>query len=60
MPSSKKSAIATKGKKKTDAFSRAELVGKFPHISHQPAPKAAKYLLSDEVRSQIVSRMKLR
>ena len=59
MPSSKKSAIATKGKK-TDAFSRAELVGKFPHIRHQPAPKAAKYLLSEEVRSQIVSRMKLR
>lgn len=59
MPSSKKSATASKGKKKTEEFSRADLVGKFPHIRHQPAPKA-KLLLSEEVRRQIVARMKLR
>ena len=59
MPSSKKSATDPKGKKKTEEFSRADLVGKFPHIRHQPAPKA-KLLLSEEVRCQIVARMKLR
>lgn len=58
MPSSKKSATVPKGKK-TEEFSRADLVGKFPHIRHQPAPRA-KLLLSEEVRCQIVARMKLR
>jgi hypothetical protein len=49
-----------KGKKQlAEEFTRAELVGKFPHIKHQPAPKA-KFLLSEEVRYEIVARMKLR
>jgi hypothetical protein len=40
-------------------FSRARLVGKFPEIKHQPAPKAARYRLSEEVRDQMVRRMVL-
>jgi len=39
-------------------FSRAELVGKFPEIKHQPAP-VARYRLSEQVRDQLVSRMRL-
>lgn len=44
----------------TPVFSRAELVGKFPEIKHQPAPKATRYRLSEEVRNQLVRRMALK
>lgn len=44
---------------KAPNFSRARLVGKFPEIKHQPAPKAARYRLSEEVRDQMVKRMVL-
>lgn len=39
-------------------YSRAELVGKFPAIQHQPAPEA-RCRLSEETRDQLVSRMLL-
>jgi hypothetical protein len=38
---------------------RSALVGKFPHIQHQPAPPDARCKLSPEVREQIVARMVL-
>jgi len=41
-------------------FSRQELVGKFPQIRHQPAPKASKYMLTAEQRDAIVAQMILR
>ena len=39
-------------------YLRAELVGKFPNIKHQPAPKA-RCKLSEETRNQLLSRMEL-
>jgi len=47
----------SKGSKQT--FSRAKLVGKFPHIRHQPAPKAV-YKLDEDVRTAMVDRMMLK
>ena len=39
---------------------RKDLVGKFPQVEHRPAPKASHYRLSEAVRNEMVSRMKLR
>lgn len=41
-------------------LSRQELVGKFPHVRHQPAPRATKYMLTAEQRDVIVAQMLLR
>ncbi len=41
-------------------FSRQELVGRFPHIRHQPAPRATNYMLTAEQRDAIVAQMLLR
>lgn len=41
-------------------FSRHELVGKFPHIRHQAAPRATKYMLTVAQRDAIVDKMLLR
>ena len=38
-------------------LSRAKLVGKFPEIQHQPAPKASSYRLSEDERDELVARM---
>ncbi len=59
MPRTKNESKSQKDKTEKRAFSRSELVGKFPHIKHQPAPKA-KLLLSEEVHNQLIARMKLR
>ena len=40
-------------------LSRANLVGKFPHIQHQPVPKA-RCRLSKEVRDKLVAMMVLK
>jgi len=40
-------------------LSRANLVGKFPHIQHQPAPEA-RCRLSEAVRTEMVERMALK
>lgn len=60
-PSSKKAKTISSQRKPMQAvdLSRANLVGKFPHIQHQPAPKA-RYLLSEEARTQLVARMVLK
>jgi hypothetical protein len=39
-------------------FRRSELVGKFPHIRHQPAPKARRKL-TDEQLDLLVAAMRL-
>ncbi len=38
-------------------LSRKKLVGKFPEVKHQPAPKQAHYQLSDEDRRKILAQM---
>lgn len=40
-------------------FSRHELVGKFPHIRHQPAPRAKRYMLTEDQRNALVAKMLL-
>jgi hypothetical protein len=44
----------------TEPFLRADLVGKFPHIRHLPAPKDAKLKLSQEARDSLLAVMALR
>lgn len=44
----------------TGPFLRAELVGKFPHIRHLPAPKGAKLKISLEAREHLLADMMLR
>jgi hypothetical protein len=38
---------------------RSQLVGKFPEIQHQPAPKDARLLLSEEDRNNLLAGMVL-
>lgn len=40
-------------------LTRKSLVGKFPDVKHQPAPKKAHYQLSDEERKKILAQMVL-
>ncbi len=47
------------GRSGSDPFPRSKLVGKFPHIRHQPAPKGARLMLSDEDRARLLAMMVL-
>lgn len=53
----KSSSLQRTGRTKV-VYLRADLVGKFPNINHQPAPRA-RCKLSEETRNQLVSLMKL-
>lgn len=60
--SSAKAAVEPQGKSVRTVhvvMSRKSLVGKFPDIKHQPAPKKAHYQLSDEERKNILAQMVL-
>lgn len=54
-----KSANSSKKSMPKQSFSRLELVGKFPHIRHQPAPRANRYMLTADQRDALVARMLL-
>lgn len=57
-PESAESNLPKRTGRTKAVYSRAELVGKFPNIKHQPAPKA-RCRLSEETRNQLLSRMLL-
>lgn len=60
--SSAKVAVEDQGKSVRTVhvvMSRKSLVGKFPDVKHQPAPKKAHYQLSDEDRKNILAQMVL-
>jgi len=52
-------ATSTPSGKHHGVFLRSQLVGKFPEIKHQPAPKEARHVLSEEDRKNLVARMVL-
>jgi len=59
MAKKNRKSSASSPQKARPKLARKDLVGKFPHIEHQPAPEASHYRLTEELRSEMVSRMKL-